>query len=659
MPLNQLESLILRKCGDHRKSIRFALLLTIDMFFVLLTLPLSLLVRLDFRPPTNYIELIFSNYLFVGVLCYFPFFFMFKTYSTMIRLASLNTALRISVASLLGASLFYFVTSNIMHLDPIPRSVFLIQMLLFVPLAILPRFSFRIMERIIKVFDKGVPTIVYGAGRTTNIFLPILLKPASGIKVVGLVDDDGNKRNADLQGVRVLGTGDDLKKLIARHSVEQVIICMPQLSGSALRALLSKLGTMAVTVKIAPNAYDYIDKREVPDRIDLRDINIEDLLRRPPRRVDRDKISNMIQSQTVLVTGGGGSIGSELCRQIVSMEPKALLINDASEFNLYSIIEELKETFPDKKIIPILGRLDRKAECDRIFHSYQVDLVLHAAAYKHVPLVEENILSAVQNNIVSTLNLFDASWRANVKRVILISSDKAVRPTNVMGATKRACELIGLWYSQNRKSTIFSAVRFGNVLGSSGSVIPKFLKQIKDGGPVTITHPDITRYFMLIPEAVSLVLQAAQSCKSGEIYVLDMGEPIKILDLARDLITIAGMKEGEDIQIQFSGLRKGEKMYEELYLGSEELERVSADYYRVASECTLKDTFIQKMCHLIESLDECTPSTAKALLFDLIRAYDRAQEGDDLPEPHLGRRSNHEIVEFEPTLILKPAGFGV
>ena len=654
MPLNNIELLIIEKCGLHRKKIKTTVLLVLDLMSILLSLPFALFVRLDFRPPASYVELIFTDYLSLSAVSYFLFLFLFKIYSTMIRLANFNTALRISGASLAGATFFYILTTSILHLGPIPRSVFLIQMLIFIPMAIIPRFSFRIIEKIVKIFDKGVPTIIYGAGRTTNIFLPALLKPDSGIKVVGLVDDDRNKKNGDVQGILVLGTGEDLEFLIQKHGIQQVIICMPHLSGPALRLLLAKLRTLSVAVKIAPDANHYIKNRNHPDRVDLRDINIEDLLKRLPRKVDQRQIGAMLLNQTVLVTGGGGSIGSELCRQVAAMNPKMIVINDASEFNLYTICEEITDNFPTLKIVAILGNLNNKKVCERIFDEHAIDIVFHAAAYKHVPLVEENIASSIQNNVTSTLNLFSSCWNHKVKRVILISSDKAVRPTNVMGATKRLCELIGLWYSQNQKGPIFSAVRFGNVLGSSGSVIPKFIKQIEEGGPVTITHPDITRYFMLIPEAVSLVLQAAQSSNSGEIYVLDMGEPVKILELARDLISIMGMKEGVDIQIQFSGLRKGEKMYEELYLGSEELERISSDYFRVASDNIIRSHFIHQLDILLGSLDECTSTQVKSLLFELIHEYDKSQESEDtvaVNEPNIVS----EDQNLKPNPIFNPA----
>jgi FlaA1/EpsC-like NDP-sugar epimerase len=331
--------------------------------------------------------------------------------------------------------------------------------------------------------------------------------------------------------------------------------------------------------------------------------------------------------QNVLVTGGGGSIGSELCRQIAVMDPQCLIINDASEFNLYSIVEEFNSKMPQTKIIPVLGDLSHVGLCEDIFQRIKIDLVFHAAAYKHVPLVEENIKPAIYNNIQGTYNLFKTAWAHQTKRVVLVSSDKAVNPTNAMGATKRLCERIGQWFSQQDSSTIFSAVRFGNVLGSSGSVIPKFLQQIRDGGPVSITHPDITRYFMLIPEAVSLVLQASRSSQSRDIYVLDMGEPIKILDLARDLLGIMNLKEGIDIDLIFTGLRPGEKMFEELYLGDEELERISSDFYKVVNIHPLHPSFLAQLLELITNIYSLSPAENRARLFALIDMSHKERPG--------------------------------
>ncbi len=646
MPLSKIEALIINKCGEYRIGIKFLILWLADMAFYSLTLPLALYIRFDFNPPANFVSLIFNRYFFVGMACFTLASFIMKTYSTIIRLANLNTALRISIATFVASACFYAISNYVLKFEALPRSIFLIQLLTFIPLAILCRFSFRLLERITKVFDSGVPTIIYGAGRTTNIFLPAMIKPQSGIKVIGLVDDDRNKRRGEVQGVPVLGSGDDLAVLVKKHRIQQVIICMPTIDGQVLRKLVSRLRDLSVVVKIAPEANSFINDNPVALKMSLRDLKIEDLLRRLPRKVDHIAVGQFIQGQQVLVTGGGGSIGSELCRQIVSMGPKTLIVNDASEYNLYAIVEELRESYPNTTIIPVLGDISHQGICERIFKSYKVELVFHAAAYKHVPLVEENIACAIRNNISGTYNLFKCAWEYHAKRVVLVSSDKAVNPTNAMGATKRACELIGLWFSQNDGSTKFSAVRFGNVLGSSGSVIPKFLRQIKEGGPVSITHPDITRYFMLIPEAVSLVLQASNSSGSGEIYVLDMGEPIKILDLAKDLLRIMGLKEGVDIDFVFTGLRNGEKMFEELYLGDEELERISDDFFKVLNIDRLDPSFFALLNSIMANVFARSSDENRKLLFSLIHPPERSTS---LPSSSHGLAISHigEIFKSE------------
>lgn len=631
MPLSKIEAIIIKTCGAHRLGIKFLILWIADMAMYAVSLPLSLFIRFDFNPPQNFVELIFNRYFLVGALCFTVASFFMKTYSTIIRLANFNTALRISIATFAGTLGFYLITIHGLGFEPIPRSVFLIQYLLFVPLAVFLRFSFRLLERIMKIFETGVPTIIYGAGRTTNIFLPAMIKPASGIKVIGLVDDDRNKRRGEVQGVPVLGGGDDLPHLVKKYDIQQVIICMPTMDGQVLRKLVSRLRDLSVVVKVAPEANSFLHDNPVALKHSLRDLKIEDLLRRSPRKVDHLVVGQLIKEQRVLVTGGGGSIGSELCRQIMTMGPKSIIINDASEFNLYSIVEELRDNYPGATIIPVLGDLAHSGICDRIFKSNKIDLVFHAAAYKHVPLVEDNIACAIRNNISGTYNLFKASWDHRASRVVLVSSDKAVNPTNAMGATKRVCELIGLWFSQSSDHTKFSAVRFGNVLGSSGSVIPKFLRQIKEGGPVSITHPDITRYFMLIPEAVSLVLQASNSNSSGELYVLDMGESIKILDLAKDLLRIMGLKEGVDIDFEFTGLRNGEKMYEELYLGDEELERVSEDFFKVVNIEKIDNFFLIQLKDLMTNLDARSVEENRKLLFSLIDTLGKKSRPTSLP----------------------------
>jgi len=349
------------------------------------------------------------------------------------------------------------------------------------------------------------------------------------------------------------------------------------------------------------------------------------LLRRPPRSINKIAVAKILRGKTVLVTGGGGSIGSELVRQIAALEPSRLIVNDVSEFSLYQITEEIRGKYPSLELVSNLANMADARACAQLFAVHRIDAVFHACAYKHVPLVEENVCSAILNNILSAKNVFEQAIESGAERVVLISSDKAVRPTNVMGATKRVCELLALWYAENqtqKHKCAFSAVRFGNVLGSSGSVVPKFVEQIRAGGPVTVTHPDITRFFMLIPEAVSLVLQAATASVSGEIFVLNMGEPIKIADMARDLIRLMGKQYGQEIKIEYSGLRPGEKLYEELQLETENIETVTEDFFKLARLSVPKQDFIISIEDILSRAEDHNAREARKLLFSLIEGYE-------------------------------------
>lgn len=561
--------------------------LAMDACLVILSLPAALFIRLD---PVDAKPLIQNLDLKYHVLSLFLFLvgaYVTKSYRVILRLANLFTALRVVGALVITFSLFYLFSAQIFTFQPVlPRSTFLIQILVCSPLAVGFRFSFRILERLrVRRTNEGKRTVVFGAGLTTDRILPMLLRSADKHKIVGLLDDDTGKRGCEVQGVRVLGGRKDLAEIVEKYNVEQVIISMPSVPGTELRQLVHTLARFDVLVKTLPDPDAFFSGRQT-NHIDVRDINIEDLLRRPPRNLDREAIRATIEDKVVLVTGGGGSIGAELCRQVARAKPSVLLVNDASEFALYSIHQELTAKFPDLKITPCLGDVSDERLARSIFGRSRPQVVFHACAYKHVPLCEENVSVAFRNNVGTALTVFEMSELFEAERVVLVSSDKAVRPTNVMGTTKRICELLALWFAQHGTNarTKFCSVRFGNVLGSSGSVIPLFMDQITKGGPVTVTHPDITRYFMLIPEAASLVLQACAKMEgTGEIFVLNMGEPVRIVDLARDLISTMGYEPDKDIKITYSGLRPGEKMYEELSLEHEFVEKVNEDYSQVAN----------------------------------------------------------------------------
>ncbi len=400
------------------------------------------------------------------------------------------------------------------------------------------------------VKDKRV--VIYGAGKAGTKLGEEYRNSQYLIKY--FVDDSKTLQKRSIDGIQILSKA-KLKKIIQRQKYELLVIAMPSASKSRIKFIYDELSPYFKTIKILPSLSEILQEKDYSTQ--LKDISVEDLLARHPKDLDKDKIENFIKDKVVLITGAGGSIGSEISRQCKKFGAKQLILLDHSEFNLYQITEELNSDI----VIPVMQTVRNFGFIENTFKKYKPQIVIHAAAYKHVPLVEDNILEGISNNIIGTKNCIDLSIKYEVEKFVLISTDKAVRPTNVMGTTKRICEL----YAQNvqSNSTEIVAVRFGNVLGSSGSVIPKFKSQIESGGPITVTHPDITRYFMLIPEACELVLQAASIGKGGEIFILDMGEPIKIVDLAKKMIELSGR---ENIQIEFCGLRPGEKLYEELLI---------------------------------------------------------------------------------------------
>ncbi len=412
-------------------------------------------------------------------------------------------------------------------------------------------------------------TLIVGAGGGAQYLLREIRSNAffENCEPVCAVDDDVSKKGFLVFGVRVEGTVDDIPSLCLKHSVKTIFLAIPSLSGSRRREIVEKCILTGAEVHTMPGIDEILMK---PSEIRVKKVQIEDLLGRDPINIDVERVMDYVENKTVVVTGAGGSIGSELCRQIALHSPKKLIIFDIYENNAYDILNEIKRNYPSLDVEAYIGSVRDYVRLEQLFIKYSPDIVYHAAAHKHVPLMEDSPNEAVKNNVFGTLNTVRAADRAGVGRFVLISTDKAVNPTNVMGATKRMCEMIVQAY--NKKSrTEYVAVRFGNVLGSNGSVIPLFERQISEGGPVTVTHPDIIRYFMTIPEAVSLVLQAGATASGGEIFVLDMGEPVKIVDLARNMIRLSGFEPERDIEIKFTGLRPGEKLYEELLMDEEGL----------------------------------------------------------------------------------------
>ena len=475
--------------------------------------------------------------------------------------------------------------------------------------------------------------LIIGAGEATKILLSTLKSSMKDTyNVVGLIDDNTNKVDYVIQGNKILGTRYDIPRICKEQNVDLIFFAISNITSEARRKILEICQETGCKVRILPGTADLIKNKSLMQN--FRNVEIEDLLGREPVKLDNRNIEKLIQNKVVLVTGGGGSIGSELCRQIIKYKPEKLVIVDIYENNLYSIEQELRFNYPKANIEAIVASVRDKKRLGEIFAQYKPYLVFHAAAHKHVPLMETSPLEAIKNNVFGTYNTVNCADEYGVKRFILISTDKAVNPTNIMGATKRLCEMIV--QAKNKVSeTEYAAVRFGNVLGSNGSVVPLFKKQIANGGPVTVTHKDITRFFMTIPEAVSLVLQAMSGAEGGEIFVLDMGEPVKIYDMAVNLIKLSGLEPNVDIPIKVTGLRPGEKLYEELLMAEEGLTQTKFDKIHIAKpmEIDMKD-IKHKLAELNKLLDNCTneqKDEIKKVIGELVPTY-RESKGNEVVE---------------------------
>ncbi len=501
-------------------------------------------------------------------------FGLFRLYASMWRYSGTNDLLQIVKATSLS-TVVIIVTLFFMGHKTLPRSILVTDWLLVIfftgTIRLLVRKFHSTDLRAQRKRNSYKRVLIYGAGRAGDILIRNIESTREvKVNIVGFLDDNPDKRGHYIHNKKVLGDRTNLVELVKKYGISDIYLSIPSLTGIEMRELLRIIAEQVgekVEIKTIPGLTDIVSDRITYN--ELRKIEIKDLLRRKPVQMNFAPVRDIIKQNTVLVVGGGGSIGMELCRQIAAFNPARLLVLDISEFNLYNAERSIQDQYPNLKLIPIVADAANEPLMRRILGKYKPSLLFHAAAYKHVPLMEMNPYSAVQNNLTCTLTLAKIAIEQKVDRFILISTDKAVQPTSVMGATKRICEIIARTYHLE-DVTKFIVVRFGNVLGSSGSVIPKFRDQIEKGGPITVTHPEITRYFMLISEAVELVLQAGAIGESGNIYVLDMGKPISILDLARYMIELSGLKENEDIKIVFIGLRPGEKLHESLYFEGEE-----------------------------------------------------------------------------------------
>ncbi|MGY3724070.1 NDP-sugar epimerase, includes UDP-GlcNAc-inverting 4,6-dehydratase FlaA1 and capsular polysaccharide biosynthesis protein EpsC [Granulicatella balaenopterae] len=538
------------------------LLFVLDSGIVLLSVFLSF--RLVSEGLVNNIHELTSTALLSLVVYYF-FAYFFNLYWREWEYASVYEVL--TVVKCVLATVVVSTTIGIFFFDAIVSWQFVVVLFLVLVSAIGGvRLSMRILRNYFVdniAYENAKPTLIVGAGAAGTLLVrQMLLHPKMKMVPIAFVDDDPEKQHKDIYGVRIMGTTQDIERVVERMGISKVVIAMPSLPVKKLNAIYDIARATGAECVILPNIDDVMTGKLHVQQ--LRHVDIEDLLGREPIELDRTVIEKQLRGKRVLVTGAGGSIGSEICRQIATVRPTELIILGHGENSIYLLNNELLEKYSQHfKITPVIADVQDRDRIFEIMEKYRPDVVYHAAAHKHVPLMEGNPREAVKNNILGTRNVAEAASAAKVKAFVMISTDKAVNPPNIMGATKRLCEMIVQDMGAKSQDTKFVAVRFGNVLGSRGSVIPLFKKQIEQGGPVTVTHPDIVRYFMTIPEAAQLVIQAGALARGGEIFVLDMGKPVKIVDLAKNLIRLSGYNE-DDIEIKYTGLRPGEKMYEEL-----------------------------------------------------------------------------------------------
>lgn len=621
----------MKKLNDIRVGIlkipvtRIILLVVTDMFAVMASSALSLYVRYEFSfrdiDPLFW-EAIQDAYI-LNVFVTLAIFYIFRLYNSVWRYASdtemVNVVIAVTICALMQPMIFWLLNTRVPKSFPFFYAFF---MAIFTGGV---RFSYRFLRMVQnrRLSHYKAPErqnyMIVGAGASGNAILQeIQSSKYLSMHVACFIDDNPGCQGKYLRGVPIVGGREKIAESVGKYDIDEIIIAIPSASRSTLKPLIEICKETGCRIQILPGMYQII-KGDV-NVSNLRDVQIEDLLGRDPIEVNVDEIIGYVQNKTVLVTGGGGSIGSELCRQVAGHNPRRLIILDIYENNAYEIQQELKQNYPELDLLVLIGSVRNTMRVDEIFREYRPDIVYHAAAHKHVPLMEDSPNEAIKNNVFGTLKVATAADRYGTSKFVMISTDKAVNPTNIMGASKRICEMV--IQNMNRKSrTEYVAVRFGNVLGSNGSVVPLFKKQIEKGGPVTVTHPDIIRYFMTIPEAVSLVLQAGAYARGGEIFVLDMGEPVKILDLAKNMIKLSGYRVGEDIRIEFTGLRPGEKMYEELLMREEGLKETANRMIYIGKPIEYDDELFEQQLQRLQEASVNESQDIRALVQEIVPGY--------------------------------------
>ena len=551
------------------RKFKIAMFMIFDIITLIIASYLALALRFEFNVPKIFLDNIIKMFI-VDATLLIIIFNIFKLYKSMWTFASVMETIYV-ISSITIFEITQFIYKLIFNIS-MPKSYFLIQLMILILAVIGVRFSYRLLRAIrvrINSKTKKINTMLIGAGEAGHMLISEINRNRDGFdnKIVCIIDDDKNKHGKLLKGIPVVGNRKKISEICEKYKIEEIIIAIPSASKDKINFIVDECQKTKANIKILPQISELVGK---PTMKKVRQLSYEDFLGRNEIVVNSKEIETNIQNQTILVTGGGGSIGSELCRQIASFKPKQLIIFDIYENNAYDIEQELIRKYPNLSLKTIIGSVRDYERLEIVFKDYKPNIVFHAAAHKHVPLMETSPNEAIKNNCLGTLNTVKLADKYKVNKFVLISTDKAVRPTNIMGASKRICEMIIQAYDKMSK-TDYVAVRFGNVLGSNGSVIPLFLKQIEEGGPVTVTHKEITRFFMTIPEAVNLILQAYVYAEGGEIFVLDMGEPVKIYDLAKKIIRYKGFEPNVDIKIKITGLRPGEKLYEEILMDEEGL----------------------------------------------------------------------------------------
>jgi FlaA1/EpsC-like NDP-sugar epimerase len=622
------------KSPARTPEIRSRYLLLLDAASLLVAVWLAYALRFDglpLAPGDRFTAIAFALTVTPTALAIFVFTGLYRRIWSYASVAEVERIILGVGAATVCAALLGLVILPISRLTPnrVPISVVALDALLMGALIVAPRLFFRIRNwhSRRRRRDDDMRAIIVGAGAAGQMIAKELLtNPSLGLYPVAFVDDDERKNKLRLHEIPVVGKIADIGAVAHNHDVGAIVIAIPSAPGSVIRRIVQEAADAGLKTRTLPPLSDVLSGRASPSS--LRDVQIEDLLRRDPIHTDLAAVRNLGKGRTVLVTGAGGSIGSELCRQLARLEPSRLIILGHGENSIFDIQAELRETFPRLSVIPTIADVRDRTRMHAIFDDFRPYAVFHAAAHKHVPLMEENVVDAITNNVHGTTNVVNAAIDAGVEHFVLISTDKAVRPTSIMGATKRLAERV-VQNAAIAHGGNFVSVRFGNVLGSRGSVVPTFFRQIRAGGPVLVTHPEMRRYFMTIPESVQLVLQAGTLGLGGEVFVLDMGEPVKIVDLATDLIRLCGYEPGKDIELQFTGIRPGEKLYEEMFFHEENALPTNHPKLLRAKKAGIPEGLMRRIERLVAATETSGEAELREMLIALVPDFQREATGSD------------------------------